>query len=108
MIDYAKQELGWIMDEQQQELFKNFMSGTIDFWTDSHRKQQFDCFVVDLTAEKYKMKNSNKLFMSMRTKNQIDLGLFTNTTPILDSLEYPINFEAIVSAYYGSFPFLTH
>ncbi len=52
MIDYAKQELGWIMDERQQELFKNFMSGTIDFWTDSHRKQQFGCFVVDLTAEK--------------------------------------------------------
>ncbi len=69
MIDDAKQELGWIMDEQQQELFKNFMSGTIDFWTDSHRKQQFSCFVVDLTAEKYKMKNGNKLFMSMRTKN---------------------------------------
>ncbi len=93
------------MDERQQELLKNFMSGTIDFWTDSHRKQQFGCFVVDFTAEKYKMKNGNELFMSMRTKNRIDLGLFTNTTPILDSLEYPMNFESFVSAYYGSFPF---
>jgi hypothetical protein len=91
------------MDERQQELFKNFMSGTIDFWIDSHCKQQFGCFVVDLTAEKYKMKNGNELFMSMRTKNQIDSGLFTNTTPILDSLEYPMNFKAFVSAYYGSF-----
>jgi hypothetical protein len=105
MIDYAKQELGWIMDERQQELCKNFMSGTIDFWTALHRKQQFGCFVVDLTAEKHKMKNGNELLMSMQTKNQIDSGLFTNTTPILDSLEYPMNFEAFVSAYYGSFPF---
>jgi hypothetical protein len=105
MIDYAKQELGWIMDEGQQELFKNVMSGTIDFWTNLHCKQQFGCFVVDLTAEKYKMKNGNKLFMSMRTKNRIDSGLLTNTTPILDSLEYPMNFESFVSAYYGSFPF---
>ncbi len=105
MIDYAKQELGWIMDEWWQELFKTFMSGTIDFWTDLHCKQQFGCFVVDLTAEKYKMKNGNELFMSMRTKNRMDSDLFTNTTPILDSLEYPMNFEAFVSAYYGSFPF---
>jgi hypothetical protein len=105
MIDYAKQELEWIIDERQQELFKYFMSGTIDFWTDSHHKQQFGCFVVDLTAEKYKMKNGNELFMSMRTKNQIDSGLFTNTTPILDCCEYPMNFEAFVSAYYGSFSF---
>ncbi len=105
MIDYAKQELGSIMDERQQELFKNLMSGTIDFCTDLHCKQQFGCFVVDLTAEKYKMKNGNELFMSMRTKNQMDSGLFTNTTPIFDSLEYPMNFEVFVSAYYGSFPF---
>jgi hypothetical protein len=74
MIDYAKQELGWIMDERQQELFKNFISGTMDFLTDLHHKQQFGCFVVDLTAEKYKMKNGNELFMSMQTKNQIDSG----------------------------------
>ena len=105
MVDYAKQELGWIMDEWRQELVKNFMSGTIDFWTDPHRKQQFGCFVVDLTAEKYKMKNGNELFMSMQTKNRMNSGLFTNTTPILDSLEYPMNFEAFVSVHYGSFPF---
>jgi hypothetical protein len=73
--------------------------------TNFPRKQQFGCFVVDLTAVRHKMKNGNKLFMSMWTKNQFDSVLFTNTTRILDSLEYPMNFKAFVSAYYGSFPF---
>jgi len=100
MIDYAKQELGWIMDERRQELVKNFMSGTIDFWTDPHRKQQFGCFVVDLTAEKYKMRNGLSLFMSQRTKNRLNDKLFSDATPVLDSLEYPMNFEAFVSTTY--------
>jgi hypothetical protein len=104
MIDYAKQELGWIMDEQRQELAKNFMLGTIDFWTEPHCKQQFGCFVVDLTAEKFKMQNRVTLFMSQRTKNQIKDEFFSNATPVLDSLEYPMNFEAFVSIHYGSFP----
>jgi hypothetical protein len=91
MIDYAKQELGWIMDEQRQELVKNFMSGTIDFWTYPHRKQQFGCFVVDLTTERYKMQNRVTLFMSRRTKNRVKDELFSNSTLLLDSLEYPMN-----------------
>ncbi len=41
MIDYAKLELGWIMEERCMELLSGFLSGTIDFWTDSHRRQQF-------------------------------------------------------------------
>lgn len=103
MIDYAKQELGWIMDERRKELVKNFMSGTIDFWTDPHRKQQFGCFVVDLTAEKYKMKNGMTLFMSRRTKKRIEDELFISGTPVLDALEYPMNFEAFVSVHHNSF-----
>ena len=105
MIDYANQELGWIIDERRQELVKNFMSGTIDFWTDPHRKQQFGCFVVDLTAEKYKMQNGMTLFMSQRTKQRIKDELFINGTLVLDSLEYPMNFEAFVSVQYESFRF---
>ncbi len=46
MIDYAKLELGLIMIERCLELISGFLSGSIDFWTDSHRKQQFGCFVV--------------------------------------------------------------
>ena len=85
------------MDEQRQELVKNFMSGTIDFWMDPHCKQQFGCFVVDLTAEKYKMQNGVTLFMSRRTKARIKDELFSDATPARNSLEYPMNFEAFVS-----------
>ncbi len=83
-------------------MVKNFMSGTIDFWTDPHRRQQFGCFVVDLTAEKYKMQNGMTLFMSWRTKTQIKDELFINGTPVLDSLKDPMNFEAFVSVQYNS------
>jgi len=51
MIDYAKLELGLIMAERRLELLSGFLSGTIDFWTDSHRKQQFRCFVVDMIGK---------------------------------------------------------
>ncbi len=43
------------MAERRMELLSRFLSGTIDFWTDSHRKQQFGCFVVDMIAGKYEM-----------------------------------------------------
>jgi hypothetical protein len=57
MIDYAKlDELGLIMAECRLELLSGFLSGTIDFWTDSHRKQQFCCFVVDTIAESMRWK----------------------------------------------------
>jgi hypothetical protein len=39
----------------------DFWSGLIDFWTDSHRKQQFGCFVVDMIAEKYEMENGQAM-----------------------------------------------
>ena len=101
MIDYAKLELGLIMAEHRMELLSGFLSGTIDFWTDSHRKQQFGCFVVDMIAEKYEMENGQALFMSRMTKSRLrdqDL-IFANycAAPTLASLEYPMNFEMFVS-----------
>ena len=101
MIDYAKLELGLIMTERRLELISGFLSGTIDFWTDSHRKQQFGCFVVDMIAEKYEMENGQALFMSRMTKSRLrdqDL-IFANycAAPTLASLEYPMNFEMFVS-----------
>jgi hypothetical protein len=38
MIDYAKLELGFIMEERRLESLSGFLSGTINFWTDSHCK----------------------------------------------------------------------
>ena len=79
----------------------DFLSGTIDFWTDSHRKQQFGCFVVDMIAEMYEMENGQAVFMSRMTKSRLwdqDL-IFANysAAPTLASLEYPMNFEMFVS-----------
>ena len=101
MIDYVKLELGLIMPECRLELISGFLSGTIDFWTASHRKQQFGCFVVDMIAEKYEMEYGQALFMSRMTKIRLrdqDL-IFANycAAPLLASLEHPINFEMFVS-----------
>ena len=43
------------------------------------------------------MQNGVTLFMSRRTKTRIKDELFSDATPVLDSLEYPMNFEAFVS-----------
>jgi len=43
------------------------------------------------------------LFMSRRTKKRIEDELYISGTPVLDTLEYPMNFEAFVSVHYNSF-----
>jgi hypothetical protein len=100
MIDYVKLELGLIMPECRMELLSGFLSGTIDFWTDSHRKQQCGCFAVDMIAEKYEMENEQVLFMSRMTRSRLLDDIFADdcATPKLGSLEYPMNFERFVSS----------
>jgi hypothetical protein len=99
MIDYAKLELGLIMTEQHLELLSGFLSGTIDFWTDSHPKQQFDCFVVDVIAKKYELENGQAMFMSRMTRSRLQDDIIADdfAMPKLGSLEYPINFDLFVS-----------
>jgi hypothetical protein len=73
------------MAERRLELLSGFLSGTIDFWTDSHCKQQFGCFVFDMIAEKYDMENGQALFMSRKTKSKLQDDIFANccTAPTL-------------------------
>ena len=87
------------MAERRLELLSGFLSGTIDFWMDSHHKQQFGCFVVDMIAEKYEMENGQALFMSRMTRSRLQDDIFANScaAPTLASLEYPMNFEMFVS-----------
>ncbi len=82
------------MAERRLELISGFLSGTIDFWMDSHRKQQFGCFVVDTIAEKYEMENGRGLFMSRMTRSRLQDDIFADdcATPKLGSLEYPNEF----------------
>lgn len=80
-----------------------FMCGNIDFWTDGHRKESYGALVVDLLAERYDMENGQSLFMSRETKDKLmkekldDSPLVTGK-PMLDHLEYCLNFERFTKA----------
>ena len=70
------------------------MSGNIDFWTDSHRREQFGAFMIDLLAHKYDMCNGRSVFMSKKTRESLDDGDFIECDdPELSSLSFPLNFE---------------
>ncbi|EJK63933.1 hypothetical protein THAOC_15380 [Thalassiosira oceanica] len=71
ILDGAMMELSRIISERRAELYDSFMSGTIDFWTDSHRKEQFGAFVIDVTAERYELSDGTSLFMSRETKQSL-------------------------------------
>jgi hypothetical protein len=75
MMDIAMQELVQILKERREQLHNGFVSGTIDFWTDSHRREQYGSFVIDFPAEKYEFENGTALFMSKKTKEEMCDGL---------------------------------
>jgi hypothetical protein len=76
-----------------------FMCGSIDFWTDGHRKESYGALVMDMLAEQYDMENGQSLFMRQETKEKLMNGklmednLLVTGKPILDHLEYVLNFE---------------
>jgi hypothetical protein len=79
MIDYAKLELGFIMEESHLESLSGFLSGTIDFWVGSHRTQQFGCFVVDMIAGKYELENWQALSMSRKIRTRLQDDIFADS-----------------------------
>ena len=71
-LDVAMDELVNIVRERRQATpGMGFISLTIDFWTDQHRRQQFGCAMLDLIAKRYHMSDGNCLFMSDATRNEI-------------------------------------
>ena len=74
-MDIAMKELVQMLTEWREQLHDGFVSGTIDFWTDSHRHEQCGSFVIDFPAEKYKFENGTVLFMSKKTKEGMRDGL---------------------------------
>jgi len=64
MLEFTK-----ILDKCRKELVEGYISATTDFWTDSHRREQFGALVADVTAEKYEFEDGRNLFMSRQTKN---------------------------------------
>ena len=81
--------------DAREEMQDGFTPGSIDFWTDSHRKEQFGAFVINLVAECYAMENGQDFFMSRQTRDSLDTVSFVagQADPQLRVLEYPLNFE---------------
>ncbi len=75
MMDAAMNESVQMLTEWREQLHEGFVSGTIDFWTDSHRHEQYGSFVIDFSAEKYEFENGTALFMSKKTKEGMPDGL---------------------------------
>jgi hypothetical protein len=72
MMDCAMKELSNILSNHCAELRGGFVSASTDFWTDSHRKEQFGALVIDLVAEQYLVKGLEKyMFMSKETAKQL-------------------------------------
>jgi hypothetical protein len=91
-VAHVSKERCWLLGPR-------FMCGSIDFWTEGHHKESYGALVVDMLAEQYDMKNGQSLFMSRETKEKLmneklmeDSPLVTGK-PILDHLEYVLNFE---------------
>ena len=77
-------------------LGSGFLGGNFDFWTDSHQKEQYGAIVANIIAEKYIMETGRSQFMSQETKDKLDISLFLTGKPVLDDLEYPVNFEKMM------------
>ena len=82
-----------LFQERREELHSGYVSGSIDFWTDSHRKEQYGAFVVNLVGNRYRMENGSELFMSRQTRDNLDRAIFVTGKPELAVLEFPLNFE---------------
>lgn len=65
-----------MLSEQREVLGDGFMSGTIDFWTDSHRRECFGAFVLDMLSNKYELEDGTTLFMSNETRKKVDSSKF--------------------------------
>jgi hypothetical protein len=71
-MDCTMKELSNILSDRHAELWGGFVSASTDFWTDSHRKEQFGALVIDLVAEQYLVKGLGKnMFMSKETAKQL-------------------------------------
>lgn len=68
IMDGAMQELSRMITDRRSVLGQGFVSASTDFWTDSHRKEQFGALVINMIAEKYFVEDMDRwLFMSRET-----------------------------------------
>ena len=78
IMDLGMLEFKQIVNERRDELGNSFVSVTTDFWTDSHRKEQFGALVADIVAGKYTMDDGRKFFMSRKTAKRIEDNILSD------------------------------
>ena len=93
MIDYVLLELSKIIKERRDLLGDQFISGTIDFWTDPHRRKQYGAFVIDILANKYLLRNGSWKFISNETLGGLSSEILLSKNGKLENLEAVMNFE---------------
>ena len=71
MIDYVMMEIRMIVEERRKTLGKGFLSLSVDFWTDSVRKQAFGAIMMDIIAFKYRLNDGREMFMSSATAERV-------------------------------------
>ena len=102
IMDGLMLEIKRIVAERRKELLNAFASGSIDFFTEPHRKECFGAFVIDLVAEKYQLANGSTLFMSRQTKARLTSknksNLFLTGKSILANAELVLNFERFLES----------
>ena len=69
------------------------VSGSTDFWTGSHRKEQHGAFVLSVVASRHRLESGTELFMSRQTRNILDRAMFVMGKPDLAVPEFPLKFE---------------
>ena len=91
ILDAGMLELSRIIEDTRSRLVDSFMSGTIDFWTESYRRECFAVMMIDLIAEKYVFNNGQMLFMSRETRSKVDSKMIIGEAS-LDIFDAPLNF----------------
>ncbi len=72
-MDGAILELLRIITDHCKALDEGFVSASTDFWTDSHRKEQFGALVINMIAKKYFVDEFDVwLFMGRETANRLE------------------------------------
>ncbi len=71
-MDGALLELSRIITNRCKALDERFVSASTDFWTDSHRNEQFGALVINMMAEKCFVDELDMwLFMSHETAKRL-------------------------------------
>ena len=96
LLDCSMLEMEQILKKRRINLGESFVSASIDFWTNPHRKEQFGAFVIDFLAEKCSVFVGGKvkeLFMSRETKKWLAEDIFAFDLKQISNLEFVLNFK---------------